>query len=307
MKVNTKFFSKIILIFVFLISALFYLNAYADGQGIWAGTECARGSERGGPIRSCDLCDAFIVAKNILDILIKFAFIIGGIMILVGGATMLVSAGRPDLIKKGRNTIIKAGIGITIVLTSYLIVGTIIHILSGRPDFPWNRISCERKDYVATGGENNNIASGGPLYFKIANDGRLACHKSKEELKKIHPQNGTIYQFNNYGKFIIPIDRYDGKEEIDNKLCGAYLVPELNSKRNHGGQYSISETYFYYEKIKNTDTSTIFYYSEYSCNFEDVSVQESDCRIVYYEKCLALENKETLPSISCSQKIVKPK
>jgi hypothetical protein len=78
----------------------------------------------------CTLCDAFETISRIINIILMFGFILGGMFLVVAGIIMYAGGASSGLLNKSK-TIIKGVIfGIVIMLVSYLIVFTIIHFLS---------------------------------------------------------------------------------------------------------------------------------------------------------------------------------
>lgn len=145
-----RYLSSIILIF-FLFNIFYFLFsvdlAFAQtawGKGIWYGAKCG-GSPLGageGPRGSCSLCDAIIVAQNIIQMLFEIAVPIAVIMIAWGAFVFMTAGGSEERITKGRKVMTAAVIGLTIALGAWIIVSTILHLLSGNLAFPWNNVSC---------------------------------------------------------------------------------------------------------------------------------------------------------------------
>lgn len=107
---------------------------------IWDGTGCASGG--GGPTKSCSLCDAIIVASNIIDDLFKVAILVSTVMIIYGAIRLMTSGGSEKSVTEGRDTIKNAVIGLVIALAAWIIVNTLLHVLTGTPNLPWNKMTC---------------------------------------------------------------------------------------------------------------------------------------------------------------------
>lgn len=110
------------------------------GEGIWEGASCAAGSP--GPTDPCGFCDALVVVRNIIQLLLEFTFIAAAAMIAVGAFMMMFAAGSEQKFATGKKTITNAAIGVAVALVAWLAVGTILQFLSGKPDLPWNQIVC---------------------------------------------------------------------------------------------------------------------------------------------------------------------
>ena len=107
---------------------------------IWCGTSCAQGG--GGPKTPCTFCDGLIVIKNIINSLFTIAIPLAVLMIIYGGFRLMIAGGSEDNVKKGREIIKMAVIGLIIALTAWVIVNTVLHFLTGNPNFPWAQINC---------------------------------------------------------------------------------------------------------------------------------------------------------------------
>lgn len=114
-------------------NGLFNLN-------IWKDTSCAAGGE--GPTEACNFCDGLIVIKNIISILFEFAIPLTVIMIIYGGFKLMLAGGNEKSIKTGRDIMTNAAWGLVIVLASWVIINTVLQLLTGNPGFPWARITC---------------------------------------------------------------------------------------------------------------------------------------------------------------------
>ncbi|MEK9194289.1 MAG: pilin, partial [Patescibacteria group bacterium] len=90
----------------------------------------------------CDFCDALIVIQNIVKFLFEVAIPISVAMVIFGAITLMIAGGSEEKIKKGRAAITSAVLGLVIVLSAWVIVNTVLHILTGSLDFPWNQLSC---------------------------------------------------------------------------------------------------------------------------------------------------------------------
>lgn len=91
----------------------------------------------------CDLCDALKVGANITDFLIQIALILVVLMTVYGGFLMMTAGGSQEKYSRGKSSITWAIIGLVIVLSSWVIVNTLIHIMAGEGvNVPWSTISC---------------------------------------------------------------------------------------------------------------------------------------------------------------------
>ncbi len=165
-----------IIVLLFVVS---YGLAHAQGTGIWKGTNCAAGSQYGGPVGPCDFCDAIIVADNIINLLFQFSLIIGTLMIVIGGIVTMTAGGSEANAKKGRNIITKAIVGVVIALVSWTVVGTVMQFLSGSANFPWNKISCTHNPELPILSGMPKLQNASTTYAKVdVANGTFACSKS---------------------------------------------------------------------------------------------------------------------------------
>jgi len=123
-----------------LLSVLLFSVALPATAQVWDGRYDVTCNQSGqGP---CTFCDALKVASNIIDFLIEAVFVIAVLMIVYGALMMMVSAGNEQRYTHGKGAITNAVIGIVIALGSWIIVNTLLHIISGNPDLPWATITC---------------------------------------------------------------------------------------------------------------------------------------------------------------------
>ncbi len=164
------------------LSALLFFAAHgfalAQGTGIWTNTSCAARSTTGGPVGPCDFCDAIIVTNNIIQMLFKFSLGIGTLMIVVGGIAMIISTGSKEKFEKGKKILVKAVTGVAIALLSWIIVSTVIRVLTGSSAFPWNQISCTHNPQLQPLNSLPSLANASSTYMKVASNGSYACSAS---------------------------------------------------------------------------------------------------------------------------------
>lgn len=124
---------------------LFTPFASAEAINIWQGARCGGASigATGGPQGPCNFCDALVVGKNIIQLLLELALIAATIMIVVGALTMMFAAGSEERFATGKKTILNAVFGMAIALGAWLVINTIIQFLApGETNVPWASINC---------------------------------------------------------------------------------------------------------------------------------------------------------------------
>ncbi len=125
---------------IIVVSLLLFTIATPVSAQIWNGRYTVICNQSGeGP---CDFCDAIKVTANIVDFLVEITLVLAVLMIVYGALMMMISGGNEQRYTGGKSAITNAVIGIAIALGSWLIVNTIIHVLSGNPNIPWAEIAC---------------------------------------------------------------------------------------------------------------------------------------------------------------------
>jgi hypothetical protein len=93
---------------------------------------------------SCTFCDFAKLGKNIIGWLTSIATALGVLFIIWGAFVIMTAGGSPERVSQGRQSMTIAVIGIAIALGGWLIIGTVINVLSGGNPLPWNEIQCGR-------------------------------------------------------------------------------------------------------------------------------------------------------------------
>jgi hypothetical protein len=127
-----------VIIFASLVTPAYAIN-------IWEGAQCGGTTigPDGGPQGPCNFCDALVVAKNIITLLLEFATIAAVLMIVVGALIMMFAGGSEEKFATGKKAILNAVIGLAIALGAWLIVNIVIQFLApGDTIVPWANIQC---------------------------------------------------------------------------------------------------------------------------------------------------------------------
>ncbi|PJE64509.1 MAG: hypothetical protein COU90_01555 [Candidatus Ryanbacteria bacterium CG10_big_fil_rev_8_21_14_0_10_43_42] len=111
-----------------------------------------------GDTKACDLCDLYVLVKNIIDfILFKFILPVAVISLLIGGILLLTSRGNPGQLETGKAALYNTIIGILIAFAAWVIISTLLSTI-GFKNFggglPWNDFpTCQARIVPAfTGG-----------------------------------------------------------------------------------------------------------------------------------------------------------
>ncbi|MBI5733201.1 hypothetical protein HY967_04630 [Candidatus Jorgensenbacteria bacterium] len=112
------------------------------GKGIWASTTCAATSYIGGPNKPCSFCDGLVVIQNIIRFAFDIAIPIAVAIIVYGAVILMIAGGSEERVRQSKSIITAAFIGLCITLAAWVIVNTLLHILTGNIALPWNRVTC---------------------------------------------------------------------------------------------------------------------------------------------------------------------
>jgi len=147
-----------LIIFFVLLSLLFPLPAYNKGL-----VPC------GGPDeRECTACDLLVLVQNVMNFVLKAAFIICIVLIIYGGFRWMFSFGNQSNISLGQKVIVSAIFGLIIVLASWIIVNTILWFLSPKIEgvdikSSWFKLEC----YPSEGGGGGGTGITPPISPRI--------------------------------------------------------------------------------------------------------------------------------------------
>lgn len=90
----------------------------------------------------CTTCDLFLLAQNVFKFVLEIIFAIVVVILVIGGFYLLTSAGNPKNVEKGKIIIRDALIGLAITLCSWLIINTVLWLLTGGQPGEWWKIQC---------------------------------------------------------------------------------------------------------------------------------------------------------------------
>lgn len=101
----------------------------------------------GGPgQQACNFCHLLLLGQNLINLAIQLSFAFAGLFIAWGAFVIMTSGGSSSRVSDGKKTIQTAMIGIVIVLSAWLIIGTTLQIFTGSASkLPWTEINCVSK------------------------------------------------------------------------------------------------------------------------------------------------------------------
>lgn len=98
----------------------------SDSSGLFPIVQCGNKDQH-----DCTICDIFDTISRVMNIIILFGFAAAGLFLVIAGIMMFFGGANMGLLRTAKNMIRSAIIGVILMLVSYLIVFTIIHMLSG--------------------------------------------------------------------------------------------------------------------------------------------------------------------------------
>ncbi len=104
-----------------------------------------KGTSNGGCNTSatgCSLCDGVKVVVNVINIMTEVAVILTVGMTVYGAIMLMISGGSEERVRKAKGIITSAVIGLVIVLVGWLVINTVLHLITGNINFPWADIQC---------------------------------------------------------------------------------------------------------------------------------------------------------------------
>lgn len=92
---------------------------------------------------NCSVCDLLILGNDVIGWITKMAFVLGA-GFFAWGALVIITAGSSEKqLEDGKSLLKYTVIGIFIILIAFLIVSTLLRVLTGSPSvIPWSEIQC---------------------------------------------------------------------------------------------------------------------------------------------------------------------
>ena len=105
---------------IILFSFFFFQIAFAAGL-----VPC------GGPGEPpCQLCHLFVLLDNVIDFfLLKIVFPVSVLLLVIGGFMFLFYAENPKMVERGKSILTSVVIGLVIIFSAYLVVGTFLKMV----------------------------------------------------------------------------------------------------------------------------------------------------------------------------------
>ncbi len=87
-------------------------------------------------------CDLLIVVENVIQFLFQLSIVLAVAYTIYGGFLIMTAGGSEEKVGAGRGAITAAVVGLTISLTAWLLINSVMNALGGGAIAPWNRLSC---------------------------------------------------------------------------------------------------------------------------------------------------------------------
>lgn len=123
--------------FVFIKTA--FAQTSSSVLNIWRNTS-GGGCNIAGP---CTFCDGLIVIRNIITFLLELSIPIGVAMLVWSALSLAIAGGNEQKISSAKKGITASIWGIALALSAWIIVNTLLKLLSGNIGFPWTEIKCQ--------------------------------------------------------------------------------------------------------------------------------------------------------------------
>lgn len=127
-----------IIAFALILGLFVASNHFVFAQGL---VQCGNAGQP-----ACNLCSFLSLIKDLIDFAIKISFAFAALFITWGAFVTMTAGGSEERVKEGRKILTDTIIGLVIMLTAWLILGTVVQVLTGSPSkLPWTQIQCTYK------------------------------------------------------------------------------------------------------------------------------------------------------------------
>jgi hypothetical protein len=91
----------------------------------------------------CTLCDLLVLIKNLTTFMTQLGLAFAGLFFAWGAFVIMTAGGSEQRVSEGRKVVTTTVVGILIMFSAYLIIGTLLNVLTGSPSaLPWTQIQC---------------------------------------------------------------------------------------------------------------------------------------------------------------------
>lgn len=86
------------------------------------------------------ICDIALLAQNLLNDAILFAVVVSAVLFAWAGWQYMTSGGNPRQAQKAKGFFTRVLIGLFLIVGAWLLVDTLINVLTGQSGLHWNRL-----------------------------------------------------------------------------------------------------------------------------------------------------------------------
>jgi len=136
--------------FFFIITLILFVSGFIVNDVYAQGGFVPCGNEGQSP---CTICDIFVMIQRIINFLsYNIVPVLAAVFIIIGGLMMLMGGAKPDMFQRGKNIFKNTLIALLIIYGAWMITNTILLSLTNGDngvDFrAWNQIDCQGGDVV---------------------------------------------------------------------------------------------------------------------------------------------------------------
>jgi len=141
----------------------------------------------------CNLCHVFVLARNVISLLLTLIILIAPLILIFGGFIMLTSAGIPERANHGKQVLTYTIIGLAIAFGAWMIINTVMNKLVN-PEvapWPWNKPTCgisgEPPQLPAEGKYCVCDSDGDTFYYYEYNSSSECSANCEDYCQQFHP------------------------------------------------------------------------------------------------------------------------
>lgn len=125
--------------FYFLLSAFYFLNAGIASAAILPACDAVGA----GGLPKCNLCHVLELVKNLTNFALEIGVVLAGLFFTWGAFVIMTAGDSETKVEEGKKIITTVVTGLVIAFSAWLIVATLLQILTGSPSkLPWDKIQC---------------------------------------------------------------------------------------------------------------------------------------------------------------------
>ena len=120
-----------------------YLLLISANSALAQGLVPACDAVGGGGLPKCNLCHVLELFKNLTNFALEIGIVLAGLFFAWGTFVIMTAGDSEEKVKEGKKTIFTVVQGLVIAFAAWLIIATLLQILTGSPSkLPWDKIQC---------------------------------------------------------------------------------------------------------------------------------------------------------------------